>query len=68
MSGIVICSYVIADHSTTRLIGLSSLTPGTSTVHAVQEISPVTFNPDGAIAIIRIPNEQQFFMTNTFSF
>ena len=29
---------------------------------------PVTFNPDGSVAIIRIPNEQQFFLTNTFSF
>ncbi len=29
---------------------------------------PVTINPDGSTAIIRIPNEQQFFLTNTFSF
>ena len=29
---------------------------------------PVTYNPDGQVAVIRIPNEQQFFLTNTFSF
>lgn len=29
---------------------------------------PVTINPDGAIALIRIPNERQFFLTNTFKF
>ncbi|MBT5814731.1 MAG: TonB-dependent receptor plug domain-containing protein [Opitutales bacterium] len=29
---------------------------------------PVTINPDGAIATIRIPNERQFFVTNTFRF
>ncbi len=29
---------------------------------------PVSINPDGAVAIIRIPNEQQFFVTNTFRF
>jgi outer membrane receptor protein involved in Fe transport len=29
---------------------------------------PVTINPDGTIASIRIPNEKQFFLTNTFSF
>ena len=29
---------------------------------------PVTINPDGAVAVIRIPNERQFFLTNTFSF
>ena len=29
---------------------------------------PVTYNPDGQIAVIRIPNEQQFFLSNTFSF
>ncbi|MEM9161006.1 MAG: hypothetical protein AAGB46_18300, partial [Verrucomicrobiota bacterium] len=29
---------------------------------------PVTINPDGRVGIIRIPNERQFFITNTFSF
>ncbi|MDA0345862.1 MAG: TonB-dependent receptor plug domain-containing protein [Verrucomicrobia bacterium] len=29
---------------------------------------PVTINPDGRVALIRIPNEQQFFLTNTFRF
>ena len=29
---------------------------------------PVTINPDGRVAGIRIPNERQFFLTNTFSF
>ena len=29
---------------------------------------PVTINPDGMTAIIRIPNEQLFFVTNTFRF
>lgn len=29
---------------------------------------PVVINPDGAVAIIRVPVEQQFFITNTFSF
>lgn len=29
---------------------------------------PVTINPDGGVAVIRIPNERQFFLTNTFSF
>lgn len=29
---------------------------------------PVTYNPDGQVAIIRIPNEQQFLLTNTVSF
>ena len=28
----------------------------------------VDYNPDGQVARIRIPNEQQFFLTNTFSF
>ncbi len=29
---------------------------------------PVEFNPDGAVSITRIPVEQQWFLTNTFSF
>jgi len=29
---------------------------------------PVTINPDGRVALIRIPNEQQFFLSNTFRF
>lgn len=29
---------------------------------------PVTFNPDGSMAIARVPVEQQWFLTNTFSF
>jgi hypothetical protein len=29
---------------------------------------PVSINPDGTIAIIRVPVEQQYFLTNTFSF
>ena len=29
---------------------------------------PVTANPDGTVAIIRVPVEQQYFLTNTFSF
>ncbi len=29
---------------------------------------PVTFNPDGSISVRRIPTEQQYFLTNTFSF
>jgi hypothetical protein len=29
---------------------------------------PVTINPDGRIALIRIPNERQFFLSNTFRF
>jgi hypothetical protein len=29
---------------------------------------PVYVNPDGSVAVIRIPVEQQFFITNTFSF
>jgi hypothetical protein len=29
---------------------------------------PITFNPDGSVALARIPVEQQFFLTNTFSF
>ena len=29
---------------------------------------PVTINPDGSVAIIRVPVEQQYFLTNTFSF
>ncbi len=29
---------------------------------------PVTYNPDGQVAVIRIPNEQQYFLSNTFSF
>jgi len=29
---------------------------------------PVTANPDGSIAVIRIPNSRQFFLTNTFRF
>lgn len=29
---------------------------------------PVTINPDGRVAIIRVPNEQQYYITNTFSF
>ena len=29
---------------------------------------PVSANPDGTVAIIRIPNEQQYFVTNTFKF
>ncbi|MEX0320884.1 MAG: TonB-dependent receptor plug domain-containing protein [Puniceicoccaceae bacterium] len=29
---------------------------------------PVYINPDGSVAVVRIPVEQQFFLTNTFSF
>lgn len=29
---------------------------------------PIYINPDGRVAQIRIPNEQQFFLTNTFTF
>lgn len=29
---------------------------------------PIAINPDGSTALIRIPNEKQFFLTNTFSF
>jgi hypothetical protein len=29
---------------------------------------PVTLNPDGAVALVRIPNERQFFISNTFKF
>ena len=29
---------------------------------------PVTINPDGRVALIRIPNEQQFILSNTFRF
>ncbi len=29
---------------------------------------PVTINPDGNVAYIRIPNERQFFVSNTFKF
>ncbi|MCB1122486.1 MAG: hypothetical protein KJT03_13115, partial [Verrucomicrobiae bacterium] len=29
---------------------------------------PVNINPDGSVAIIRVPVEQQYFITNTFSF
>ncbi len=29
---------------------------------------PITFNPDGQVAFTRIPVEQQWFLTNTFSF
>lgn len=29
---------------------------------------PVTINPDGAVALVRIPNERQFFVSNTFRF
>ena len=29
---------------------------------------PVNINPDGSVAIIRVPVEQQFFITNTFNF
>ena len=29
---------------------------------------PVYFQPDGTVGVTRIPNEQQFFLTNTFSF
>jgi hypothetical protein len=29
---------------------------------------PVTINPDGSVAIIRVPVEQQYFLSNTFSF
>jgi len=29
---------------------------------------PVTINPDGRVSLIRIPNEQQFFLSNTFKF
>ena len=29
---------------------------------------PVRTNPDGTVAIIRVPVEQQYFITNTFSF
>ena len=29
---------------------------------------PVNINPDGSVAIIRVPVEQQYFLTNTFSF
>ena len=30
--------------------------------------TPIFINPDGNVAQIRIPVEQQFFLTNTFSF
>jgi len=29
---------------------------------------PVSINPDGSVAIIRVPVEQQYFLSNTFSF
>lgn len=29
---------------------------------------PVTINPDGRLSLIRIPNQQEFFVTNTFRF
>jgi len=29
---------------------------------------PVTINPDGQVALVRIPNERQFFISNTFKF
>jgi len=29
---------------------------------------PVAINPDGSVAIIRVPVEQQYFLSNTFSF
>lgn len=29
---------------------------------------PVSINPDGRVAYIRIPNERQFYLTNTFKF
>ncbi len=29
---------------------------------------PIHANPDGNVALIRIPNEQQYFLTNTFKF
>lgn len=35
--------------------------------HGAKDI-PVTFSPDGSIGITRIPVEQQYFITNTFSF
>lgn len=35
--------------------------------HGAKDI-PITIDPDGTVALIRIPVEQQFFLTNTFSF
>jgi len=35
--------------------------------HGAKDI-PVTINPDGRVALTRIPVEQQYFLTNTFSF
>ena len=29
---------------------------------------PVGYNPDGKLAIIRIPNSQEFYLSNTFRF
>jgi hypothetical protein len=29
---------------------------------------PIAFNPDGSTTFVRIPVEQQWFLTNTFSF
>jgi len=29
---------------------------------------PIAFNPDGSTTFIRVPVEQQYFLTNTFSF
>jgi hypothetical protein len=29
---------------------------------------PIEFNPDGAVTYVRVPVEQQWFLTNTFSF
>ncbi|MGY8695563.1 MAG: hypothetical protein ACKVGW_15405, partial [Verrucomicrobiia bacterium] len=29
---------------------------------------PIEFNPDGSVTFVRIPVEQQWFLTNSFSF
>ena len=29
---------------------------------------PIEFNPDGAVTYVRVPVEQMYFLTNTFSF
>ena len=29
---------------------------------------PIEFNPDGSVTFVRVPVEQQYFLTNTFSF
>lgn len=35
--------------------------------HGSKDI-PIAFDPDGTVSLVRIPVEQQFFLTNTFSF